>query len=115
MLLTLTLRNSFDNLFDTLELIQQKIRRRINLHRRILVVTLFRVMLNRIAGINTSLPIFLQTLTKRLDTMNKAILRTRMNHNRLDHIHTARKIGIRKTMLFHGQIVLGTLTLDFSR
>ena len=115
MLLTLTLGNSFDNLFDTLELIQRKIRRRINLRGRILVVTIFRVMLNTITRINTSLPVVLQTFTKRLDTMNKAILRTRMNHNRLDHIHTTRKIGIRKTMLFHNQKVLGTLTFDFSR
>ena len=115
MLLTLTLRNNFDNLFETLELIERKIRRRINLRRRILIVILSRITLNRIARINTSLPIFLQTLTKRLDTMDKAILRTRMNYNRLDQIHTTRKIGIRKTMLFHNQRVLGTLTFDFSR
>lgn len=115
MLLALTLGSNFDNLFDTLELIERKIRRRINLRRRILIIKLFRVMLNTITRINTSLPVFLQTLAKRLYTMNKAILRTRMNHNRLDHIHTTRKIGIRKTMLFHNQIVLGTLTFDFSR
>lgn len=115
MLLALTLRSNFNNLFDTLELIERKIRRRINLRRRILIIKLFQVMLNTIARINTSLPVFLQTPTKRLDTMNKAILRTRMNYDRLDHIHTTRKIRIRKTMLFHDQIVLGTLTLDFSR
>ena len=115
MLLTLTLRNNFDNLFETLELIERKIRRRINLQRRILIIMIFRIMLNTITGINTSFPIFLQTLTKRLDAMNKAILRTRMNQSRFNHIHTTRKIGIRKTMLFHDQIVLGTLTFDFSR
>lgn len=115
MLLALTFGSNFDNLFDTLELIERKIRRRINLRRRILVIITFRVMLNTITGINTSLPIFLQTFTKRLDTMDKTILRTRMNYDRLDQIHTTRKIGIRKTMLFHDQIVLGTLTLDFSR
>lgn len=115
MLLTLTLRNNFDNLFETLELVERKIRRRINLRRRILVVILTRITLNRIARIDTSLPIFLQTLAKRLDTMDKAILRTRMNYNRLNQIHTTRKIGIRKTMLFHNQRVLGTLTFDFSR
>lgn len=102
MLLTLTFGSNFDNLFDTLELIQRKIRRRINLRRRILVVIIFRVMLNTITRINTNLPVFLQTLTKRLNTMDKAILRTRMNYNRLDQIHTTRKIRIRKTVLFHG-------------
>ena len=115
MLLALTFGSNFDNLFDTLELIERKIRRRINLRRRILIIILFRITPNRITRINTSLPVFLQTLAKRLYTMNKAILRTRMNYDRLDHIHTTRKIGIRKTMLFHDQIVLGTLTLDFSR
>ena len=115
MLLALTLRSNFNNLFDTLELIERKIRRRINLRRRILIIKIFRVMLNTIARINTSLPVFLQTLTKRLDAMDKTILRTRMNYNRLNQIHTTRKIGIRKTMLFHNQRVLGTLTFDFSR
>lgn len=101
MLLTLTLGSNFNNLFNTLELIKRKIRRRIDLRRRILIVILFRMTLNRITRVNTSLPIFLQTLAKRLNTMDKTILRTRMNYNRLDQIHTARKIGIRKTMLLH--------------